>query len=433
MTSPRKATIDKSPDASMKAHSSSDGPDLPPRVSPRRFLVEGIIFITYVAFGMSWAAAGSFLKEIMAELSLNLSQASFVSTSVSMAKILGPTLAGFVSARLGLRWAFMAASALMCLGILAPIAPNYGLLLLARFAMGLGGALVVVYFTPLVMQWFPRKEWVAINGLNYVSISVGMMIGLFATPPLMKAMGGSWRNTLVIYSLLSVGAALMWLLWGGEKDNSESEITKSEDPGDSEWLKALWDANTWKLTFTYCGLLSLYLVIITYFPTFYRKAFPPGSLALLAPSVVMFAGIPATFAGTFLSWKSGLRIPLVRYSGIILVPATIGMFLPKNPVVILASAVALGVGMFLWRSPFFTIPQELPGVSPGKACHIMGIFWAVSYGVATFNVWLVGKLAESSVGFEAGFWVITVVSASMFIGSFLIPETGPGRLKPAME
>jgi len=58
----------------------------------------------------------------------------------------------------------------------------------------------------------------------------------------------------------------------------------------------------------------------------------------------------------------------------------------------------------------------------------MGIFWGACYIAATFNVWLVGKIAEmNGNSFFWGFVYITVVSTSMFIGSFMVPETGPGR------
>jgi hypothetical protein len=65
---------------------------------------------------------------------------------------------------------------------------------------------------------------------------------------------------------------------------------------------------------------------------------------------------------------------------------------------------------------------------------MMGIFWGVCYVAATFNVWLVGTIAEMNGNdFLWGFVYITVVSASMFIGSFTLPETGPGASRLCRE
>ena len=166
-----------------------------------RYIVESVIFLTYVMFGVAWSAAGSFLTDIMEDLSVGLSRASFINTSVSAAKIVCPMVAGTLSGRFGLRWAFLLASFLVCLGVLVPLSRGFGGVLAARFLMGLGGALVVLYFTPIVMAWLGRQERVVVNGLDFVSISIGMTIGLAVTKPLRAALGGSWQNTLLLYSV----------------------------------------------------------------------------------------------------------------------------------------------------------------------------------------------------------------------------------------
>lgn len=405
-----------------------------------RFVIEGILFFTYVVFGLTWSAAGAFLKEIMEQMDLSLSRAGFINTSVSLAKIFGPAAAGLLLGGLGLKRAFLLASGLICMGVLAPFATSFTTLLLARFAMGLGGALVVVYFTPLVMEWFEpgEREWV--NGMNYVSISLGMMLGLIVTRPLMAACGGSWKSVLFIYSMLSVVLFVAWAVFGRESLRGQDSCAHGDpqrlapEPGvrrpqDHLCFRILLDANAWKMVFTYGGLLSLYLVIITYLPTFYRVSdrFATGSAVHVAPSLVMFAGIPATIMGIWLSRKTGLRVPCVRISGMLLIPGALGLFVFQNTAVVLVSAVVCGFGMFLWRSAFFTIPQELPGNTTRRAGYMMGLFWSASYIIATVNTYLVGVIVEFTGVYQWGLYYITIVSSSMLIGSFILPETGPGR------
>jgi MFS transporter, CP family, cyanate transporter len=405
---------------------------IPEHSSSYRFVIEILIFLTYAAFGMTWAAAGPFLKRLMHDLNLTLSQGSFMTTSVSCAKIFGPAIAGVLMARLGLRWAFMAASALICVGLLAPLSPSYGLILLARFAMGIGGAMVVVYFTPLVMKWFSRKERLIINGINFVAINVGMTISLFATPCIQAALGDSWQKTLIAYSLVSILLALAWLILGRDvKEDARSAGTKN---GDSSYgyMDAIKDPNTWKLVITYMGALSLYLSIVAYFPKFYGDKFGEagGFWINHAPAVAMAAGIPASIIGIILTQKTGLRLPFVRWGGLLLIPSVLGMFLLNSTALSLTSALLTGLCLFIWASPFFTIPQELPGMTAKKSGYLMGIFWGACYIAATFNVWFVGKIAEmSGNNFLWGFVYITVISTSMFTGSFLLPETGPGALR----
>jgi len=395
-----------------------------------KFVIEAILFLTYVAFGMTWASAGTFLKDIMKELSLTLSQASFINTSVTIAKIFGPTLAAFIAAKLGLKKAFLLASALICLGIFAPLAPDYPMLLLARFCMGVGGSLVIVYFTPIIMQWFNSEERIFVNGMNFVSISVGMMLGFFITDSLIDALGGSWKKVLIIYSSISIFLAIMWLIFGRESDGGKIQVIKSRSPSNIQgYIDALKDKNTWKITFAYAGTLCHYMTFITYFPTFYKNSpfFAGDSWVLKAPAIVMLSGIPAVLIGIMLSKILKLRIPTVRLAGCILVPAAMGMFLFKSDISVLVCAVLTGFGMFLWRSPFFTVPQELPGTTPEKAGYMMSIFWAVSYLAATIAVWFVGRLTEITGTFIPGFILVSILAGSLLVGSFLIPETGPGR------
>ncbi|MCD4786144.1 MAG: MFS transporter [Candidatus Eremiobacteraeota bacterium] len=397
-----------------------------------RFVIEVILFLTYVVFGMTFAAAGSFLKDIMKELSLTLSQASFLNTSVTFAKVFGPTLAAFIAAKLGLKKAFLLASTLICLGIFAPLAPDYPMLLLARFGMGIGGALVIVYFTPITMQWFSKEERIFVNGINFVSISVGMMLGFFITDPLINALGGSWKKALIIYSSISIFLAIMWLIFGKEKDGKNIPAQKTGNPSCiSGYIDALKDKNTWKITFAYAGTLCHYMTFITYFPTFYKNSpfFATDSWVLKAPAIVMLSGIPAVLTGIMLLKMFKLRIPIIRLAGCILVPAAMGMFLFKGEASILICAVLTGFGMFLWRSPFFTIPQELPGATPEKAGYMMSIFWAVSYTAATIAVWSVGRLTEITGTFIPGFILVSILAGSLLVGSFIIPETGQSRIK----
>jgi MFS family permease len=403
--------------------------------SSNRYFIEVILFLTYALFGTTWAAAGTFLKDIMEELSLSLSQASFINTSVSIAKVFGPMIAGVLLARLGLKRAFLMASILISMGILAPFAPNFLQVLIGRFAMGLGGALVVVYFTPLVMSWFPENERVAVNGLNSVSISFGMTFGFLFTERLTAFHDGSWKMTLLLYSSISISLSLAWWIFGGSGPGSLAGKTAALDPENhdkgalSGYMEALRNKNTWKLILAYSGTLCHYLVLITYFPLFYRQemGFPTTSIAAHAPAFTMFSSIPAVLLGAWLSNRSGKRIPTLLLAAMIQLPCALGMFLLKDETLIVLCAVMTGFGMFLWRSPFFTIPQELPNTTVEKTGYMMSVFWAISYGISTVCVWLVGRMAETYGSFIPGFLFATIAASSMFIGAFILPETGNGR------
>jgi MFS transporter, CP family, cyanate transporter len=397
-----------------------------------RYVIEVIVFLTYAVFGMAWGAAGTFLPQFMEDLGLSLSDASFVTTIVSIANIFGPAIAGFVMAKFGLRWAFMAASALICLGILAPISPNYQLILLTRFAMGLGAAMVLVYLTPITMQWFTGSERVVMNGLNFLSMTFGMMIAMFVTPVMQSMFDGSWRMTLIVYGAASILLAALWLIFGREKEESLAEKQESSKDSDSVqgYLNALKNRHTWLLILSGMGSLSFFMAMFTYFPTFHNQLFAniEGFWLQNPTGVTMFVTLPASVLGIIITERMGLRTPIMKLSGVILIPAAIGMFTLRTPAPLLIAAILTGAGLQLGVPAFYCIPQELPGITPRKAGYMMGIFWAALYSIATFNVWMAGKIIEmTGNNYMAGFTYITIIGSMSVVGIFLLPETGPKR------
>ncbi len=373
----------------------------------------------------------------MQDLDIGLSRASFINTSVSAAKILGPVVAGALSARLRLKRAFLVASFLICLGVLAPLGNSFWQVLAARFLMGLGGALVVVYFTPIVMEWFGGRERVTVNGLNFVSISVGMTFGLAFTEEIRAMLGGSWRGTLLLYSAASLVLFLLWLLLGKDREDGLPEQGPEEyghlrRPDEKGSLgEALRDKNTWKLILCYCGILAVYLVLITYAPHYYRQSgtFEAASPVYLAPSVALISSIPAVFLGIWISRQVGLRRPLLRVSGAVVIPGVLLMFFSHRVVPVFAGAVLTGFGMFFWRPALFSIPQELPGSTPVKSGYMMSVFWAACYSLATVATWLTGVIIEAAGSYATGFILVTILSGSLLVGSFTVPETGHRRAR----
>jgi MFS transporter, CP family, cyanate transporter len=394
-----------------------------------RFLIEVMMFLTYSVFGAAWAAGGIFLMPLMSELNLTLDHASFMTNIVSFAQIFAPALAGFFAGRLGFRWGFLIASIFLCFGIISPFSTDFTFILLARFIMGLGGGMIPVYFAPLVMIWFPEKERVVVNGFNTISVNSGIAVGLLFSPTLQGYFGGDWKKVLIFFSTISILLAFAWLFLGREKKEDVQTSSGSQQVKYS-YKDAAKDVNTWKLIVTYMGILALYLTVFTYFPTYYREIFGDNihPLVLRAPGLAMFAGMPAALLGMLMAKKTGLRIPFLKYGGLVLIPAVIGMFITANPTVIIISAIIVGTGMFIGAPSLATLSQELPGMTPKKLGYVMGIFWASSYIVATFSVWFTGKLA-TTFDYRTGFFFIAAISAFQFIGSFLLPETGPGAKK----
>jgi CP family cyanate transporter-like MFS transporter len=177
-----------------------------------KYLVAALVFVSYTLFAMAWVGGTASMGQIMASMQIDsLASASFISGAVTLAKIVGTFIAAWLAVKVGVKKAFFISGILISIGILTPLAPNYELLLVSRFLMGLGGAFMIVYFNPIVMAWFTPEERPTINGINAVAFNVGTGIILWQMSNF-NELTGSWKNTLLLFSLVSILLSLAWLL-----------------------------------------------------------------------------------------------------------------------------------------------------------------------------------------------------------------------------
>jgi len=388
----------------------------------RKYLVEFIIFFSYFLFAVAWTAGTAFLGPIMQAMGIkSLAYASFISTAVTFAKIIGTAVAAWVLAKFGTKKAFAISSFLVCLSIITPFAPNYPVLLTARFLMGLGGALMVVYFAPIVLRCFDAKERPIINGLNAVSFNLGTALVMFFVGDFVALFGG-WKQTLVAFSVASMLFLVLWLLFGkyAEGDTAQkANVVQKKEEESYTFIDGLKDPFNWKFALSYSGLLAFYIVLFTFYP----KA------GISQAKVVILMGIVGALAGIAYSKKYTQRIPVIRVSGLILILSIIGLnFSQGNNTIATISAAVCGFVMFLPMTALTTLAQEMPNVTPRKISVTFSIFYSISYIVATIVPTIFATLVDMNNGsFTVAFIFITIVSSTFFIGSFFLPE--PSKLK----
>ncbi|MCJ8272491.1 MAG: MFS transporter, partial [Psychrosphaera sp.] len=193
-----------------------------------KYIIEAIVFVSYVLFAMAWVGGTASMNEIMKAMAVDsMASASLLSGAVTLAKIFGTFVAAFFAVKLGIKRAFFVSAVLVGVGVLTPVAPNYELLLLSRFVMGLGGALMVVYFNPIVLHWFDARQRPVVNGLNAVAFNIGTAIVLWFMPQINQLSGG-WQASLAAFSLASLLMAGLWLLVKFDSANSDAKDGVSE-------------------------------------------------------------------------------------------------------------------------------------------------------------------------------------------------------------
>lgn len=391
-----------------------------------KYLIETLLFSSYVLFGMSWAGGSAFIPQIMRELGVHdLAAGSHISNAVAAAKLLGTFIAAGILSRLLAKKAVTLAMALMALGALTPFVHSYPWLLLVRFLMGLGGALVIVYFSPIVMQWFAPSERPFVNGLNSVAFNIGTAAILFGLP-VMLGWFHDWQTTLLAVSLGSVLCLALWLVFGADG----AAEAKQADSGPRHTLgQGLKERFNWLLAFTYSGTLSFYVILFS----FYQNA------GIQQAKYVVLAGLAGTVAGIWLARRMTRRLPLLRLSGLLQLLAVIGLHAQvwgwsDDAGLVTAAALVAGFFIFLPITSLVTLAQEQPGMTPDKAAVTFSLFWFLSYLLATVAPYVFGKLVDlrgGDYGLATAF--AALLSSTFLIGSLLMRDAREPAARQATQ
>ncbi|MFA5506976.1 MAG: MFS transporter [Vulcanimicrobiota bacterium] len=390
--------------------------------SSRRYLVEFLLFTTYLVFGISWLAYAPLLPELSAEYGFDKAKGGLLISLVSLAKAFVPLFAGAMAARFGLHRALLVGAAFSGLAVALPFLPDITALMAGRFLFGVGGAIIVTLMGPLVMTWFPKKELPMVTGLNNVAVNTGITVALFATLPAAQHVG--WKNTLVLFGALCAMLAVLWGVFGAEGPIKREVKTNTveQKPSIMEMLKR---SETYWLGLAFTGPLSLYLALNSWLPSHYETAFGlERAAASQLTGLFNLVGIPVAILGGYLCSKFGKRRPLIILAGI-LMPLS-SYLLVNSPVaeIRLTSAVVLGASLFLYVAPLFTIPMELPNIDAPRVALMMGCVFSLAYIVSTISPWLTGYLYDAYGSYAYGLSLFCVMSGLLAIGGFMLPETG---------
>lgn len=385
-----------------------------------KYYVESLAFLSYVLFAMAWVGGTASMSQIMEAMDVEgLASASFISGAVTLAKIVGTLVAAWLASKLGVKLAFIVSAFMIVLGFLTPYAPNYDLLLISRFIMGLGGALMVVYFNPIVIKWFSPGERPIVNGLNSVAFNIGVCVVLFGFSDISQWLGG-WKNALVAFSLASLVLTLLFFLVDFSGSDNQQNQGQTPQSDSYTYKQGFSDPFNWVLALSVTGILSLFICVFTFYP----------QAGITQTKYIIGFGILGTVIGILLGKYYPLRIPPLRWSGLLLTVASFGVCFSPNAVLQTASAILLGVCVFIPYAILVTVPQELPNMTGKRITVIFSIFYSVSYLISTVVLWLFGLLVDLNNGsFTASFILISLVSGSLFACSFFLPETG--KLKTA--
>ncbi|MDD1781280.1 MFS transporter [Enterovibrio sp. ZSDZ35] len=384
----------------------------------KKHLIEVVIFLTYALFAMSWVAGSMMTKDIMAYYNIEgMAAATWMTNAITIAKIIGNLSAAWLLVKMGPKKAFAVASVLIVAGAIGAYASNYPLYVFSRLVMGFGGAFAIVYFNPIVINYFTAEERPLINGINAAAFNMGNLLAILFTGSLLSSLG-QWQNVILAISGFSLAILIVW--WFISDDFSLSSSAGNQQQAAYTLKDGMKESVNWWLPIAYSGLLFCYISVFSLFPLVPTFAAEAKYLS----SIMIGAGMVGTIAGIMIAKRYPLRVPVIRYCGLAMTLFAALMITTSNATIAYIAAFMAGFFMFMPMTSLVTLPQELPNMTPARITVIFGMFWSVSYMIETALMYFAGILADmtGNIAYAASFAVMC--SSTFFLASFFLPETG---------
>ncbi len=244
--------------------------------------------------------------------------------------------AGFIIDRKGFRYAVMVGALLTAaFSFLRLFADNYALVLLGMVGVSIGQPFVLISITKMVTTWFPGEESALANGLGTLSLFIGMIVAMAATPSLLEAFGegeiSSLRWVALVYSMAALTGFVLFALLGKARPphpprRSEADALGGEVSIDLGAVRALFRLRNFRIL---CAIILI----------------GNGSfvgLMQLIEKILAPKGIGTTTAGNI-----GAAMVLAGVAGCVLLPALSDRMMRRKPFLLLAAGAAIPTMLLL--------------------------------------------------------------------------------------
>jgi MFS family permease len=294
------------------------------------------------------------MVSIIDEFGLNHAQAGFLMTMAVVPGIILAIPAGMLVDRYGVKATGSSASVLIALGCwITAAASSFGMALLGRLVLGVGGVFIVTAMPAIIPQWFPPDDLGKAMGLYGINMPVASITAFSVASMLASSHG--WRYLFYIATIIAVSNTILLLLLLKEGP------MRDERKGESNLRQTISNVEIWKVGLIWLLFNAAVISFTTWAPKLFQdfKALTPIRSAFLA-SILMWASMP--FAPVF-GWASdriGRRRPLMVIGSILMAGALTLVAQTSGPVMI-ASLIALGVSVATVPPMVMALPPVILG------------------------------------------------------------------------
>lgn len=318
------------------------------------------------------------------------------------------------------------------------VASALPLLLVIRFALGAGEAVVYPASNRVVAKWIPVSERGIANGVIFMGVGVGAGI----TPPLVTSvmLQYGWRASFIVCAFIGLAVGAVWWIIARdgpdvhpgvsaiERAHIQAGIPASTSAPPLSWRQIGTNRNVWLLTISYfCYGYSAYIFFswfFIYLSTVRGMQLKQSALYSMLPFIAMAIGSAlGGFLNDRLSRVRSLRTGrcTVAAVGIGLAAVFIAVGTGVESAQLASVILAGGAGtLYLAQSSFWSVSADIAGSSAGTVSGVMNMGAQIG-GVVTASLtpWIADHF-----GWSASF---QVAAALCVIGAIAWTQVQPGR------
>ena len=375
----------------------------------KRWQILFILFFARLTMSFQFEAVAALSPLIVQSYGVSIADIGLLIGLYLMPGIVVAVPAGAIASRFGDKRVIGLSMILMLIGgAMVGWGPSWNWWIAGRVLSGIGGVVINIVMTKLLMDWFVGREISTAMGIFINSWPMGIALSLLTMPGL-AAIGGLTLAWAAVLLVIAVGLLMFAALYHAPPDAvaAVTRIRVSTLP----YLALFVAAGIWAL---YNAAL---LVVFSFGPAFLTGRGWDLSLASSATSVFIIATAIAVPIGGFVADRTGRRdrVILASLAGYALLLPTI-LVAPAG----LVPVIFIGVGLIfgLGAGPIVTLPSVI--LKPEARAFGTGVYYSIYYALMMAAPTLGGAIAEGSgsLGATFIFGVGMVVLAAVLLGLF---------------
>jgi ACS family glucarate transporter-like MFS transporter len=326
----------------------------------------------------------------------------------------------------------------------ASIPANFGAalaaLILLRFALGVGEAVVYPASNRLVAEWVPSRERGLANGLIFAGVGAGAGV----TPPLIVYImqNYGWRWSFVVSALIGIAAGAVWYFIARDKPSEHSRVNAEElsliatglpqkaksDHGAVPLSRMMRSPDLWAMTLSYFAYGYSAYMFFTWFFNYLNTVrgldLKSSRLYAMLPFIAMaVCSVVGGWISDNITKSKGIRIGRCGIAVFGIAGAAVFLALGTQVESAKLASVFLAGGagaLYLSQSSFWAVTAEIAGPSAGTVSGIMNMGGQIGGAItAIASPWIAQRF-----GWTASFMTAAALCA---VASLLWLVVDPSR------